>query len=173
MKTYNEFMEQYSGRTIGDTNSLASKTISARKDNERAAEQRRREAEQNRAEREREAEQRKAEAERARKENLPEAVVKKSPYASKAVGRLVRKSKLSTPKSVASSVSDAGKRAKYRALAPLGSAKIHTRNLMAPLKPKPFNPIKSAAQATQSALKSKAKKAIKTVDSAIKDKIGI
>ena len=75
MKTYNEFMEQWSGRAIGDTNRLASKTISAREDNERKAEQRRRETEQKRAEHEREAEQRKAEAERARKESLKEFTV--------------------------------------------------------------------------------------------------
>lgn len=62
MKTYNEFMEQYSGREIGSTNDYASETMSRRKDNERAAEQRRKEAEQKRKEREQEAEQRKAEA---------------------------------------------------------------------------------------------------------------
>ena len=62
MKTYNEFMEQYSGREIGKTNSLASETMARRKENERATEQRRKEAEQKRKEREQEAEQRKAEA---------------------------------------------------------------------------------------------------------------
>jgi hypothetical protein len=70
MKTYNEFMEQYTGVEMGKTNSRASETMKRRKDNERAAEQRRRETEQKRAEREREAEQRKAEAERARAERL-------------------------------------------------------------------------------------------------------
>ena len=68
MKTYNEFMEQYSGREIGKTNDLASETMARRKENERAAEQRRKEAERDRAEREREAEQRKKEAEAKRKE---------------------------------------------------------------------------------------------------------
>lgn len=75
MKTYNEFMEQYTGREIGKTNDLASETMARRKENERVAEQRRQEAEQKRAEREREAEQRKAEAERARKESLKEFTV--------------------------------------------------------------------------------------------------
>jgi uncharacterized membrane protein YqiK len=70
MKTYNEFMEQYSGREMGNTNSLASETMARRKENERASEQRRAEAEQKRAEGERAAEQRKAEAERARAERL-------------------------------------------------------------------------------------------------------
>jgi hypothetical protein len=62
MKTYNEFMEQYSGREIGKTNDLASETMARRKENERATQQRRKEAEQKRKEREQEAEQRKAEA---------------------------------------------------------------------------------------------------------------
>jgi hypothetical protein len=75
MKTYNEFMEQYSGREMGKTNDLASETMARRKDNERAAEQRRKEAEQKRAERESEAEQRKDEADRAREESLKEFTV--------------------------------------------------------------------------------------------------
>lgn len=66
MKTYNEFMEQYSGREIGRTNSLAAETMARRKENERKAEERRRERDQKRRELEREREQRKAE--RARKE---------------------------------------------------------------------------------------------------------
>jgi hypothetical protein len=72
MKTYNEFMEQYTGVEMGKTNSRASETMKRRRENERAAKQRRREAEQKRNEREREAARRKAEAERARKESLKE-----------------------------------------------------------------------------------------------------
>ena len=75
MKTYNEFMEQYSGREMGKTNDQASETMARRKENERKSEENRREAEQKRNEREREAEQRKAEAERARKESLKEFTV--------------------------------------------------------------------------------------------------
>lgn len=59
MKTYNEFVSP----------------MARRKENERAAEQRRNEAEQKRAEHEREAEQRKAEAERKRAESLKEFTV--------------------------------------------------------------------------------------------------
>ena len=68
MKTYNEFMEQYSGREMGKTNDLASETMARRKENERAAEQRRKEAEQKRKEREQE-------AERKREESLKEFTV--------------------------------------------------------------------------------------------------
>ena len=75
MKTYNDFMEQYSGREIGSTNDYASETMSRRKDNERASEENRKKAEQKRAKREREAEQRKAEAERAREKSLKEFTV--------------------------------------------------------------------------------------------------
>jgi len=64
MKTYNEFMEQYSGREIGSTNDYASETMARRKENERKAEQDRREREQKRKEREREAEQKRKELER-------------------------------------------------------------------------------------------------------------
>lgn len=64
MKTYTEFMEQFSGRVIGKTNSLASETMARRKENERKAEQDRREREQKRKEREREAEQKRKELER-------------------------------------------------------------------------------------------------------------
>jgi hypothetical protein len=59
MKTYNEFINP----------------MARRKENERAAEQRRKEAEQKRAEHERAAEQRKAEAERKREESLKEFTV--------------------------------------------------------------------------------------------------
>jgi len=75
MKTYNDFMEQYSGREIGSTNDYASETMSRRKDNERASEENRKKAEQKRAKREREAEQRKAEADRKREESLKEFTV--------------------------------------------------------------------------------------------------
>jgi hypothetical protein len=102
------------------------------------------------------------------KEFMSEAVVKKSPYTSKAVGRVLRKTKLPTTKSMSSSISDAGMINRARTLAPLGT----TRRLMAPLKPKPFNPIKSAVQATKSALKKKATGTLRTAGSAIKDKLG-
>ena len=75
MKTYNEFMEQYSGHMIGATNHTSDDAMERRKENERAAKQRRAEAEQKRKEAEREAEQRKAEAERAREESLKEFTV--------------------------------------------------------------------------------------------------
>ncbi len=174
MKTYKQFMEQFSGREIGKTNALASETISARKENEQAAEQRRNEAEQKRAEREREADKRKAEAERAAEKRMQEsevieAVVKKSPYTSKAVGSLLRKAKVPTTKSMNTSISDAGRISRARTLAPLGT----TRTLMRPLQRKPFNPIKSAVQATKSALKKKATGTLRTAVGAIKDKLGI
>ena len=175
MKTYKQFMEQFSGREIGKTNALASETISARKENEQAAEQRRNEAEQKRAEREREADKRKAEAERAAEKRMQEsevieAVVKKSPYTSKAVGSILRKAKVPTTKSMNTSISDAGRISRARTLAPLGT----TRRIMRPLQQrKPFNPIKSAVQATKSALKKKATGTLRTAVGSIKDKLGI
>lgn len=67
MKTYNEFMEQYSGREIGSTNDFASETMARRKENERASAQSRREREQKRKEHDREAEQKRKELEQDRK----------------------------------------------------------------------------------------------------------
>lgn len=158
MKTYNEFI-----------------TPEARKrENENASEQRRAEAEQKRAEHEREAEKKQAEAEKIRKENeVTEAIVKTAPYVSKPISRILRKAKLPTHKSVTSSISKAGRISNARALTPFGSKALTTRTLLTPLKPKPFNPIKSAAQATKSILKRKANKILATAGSAIKDKLDI
>lgn len=99
---------------------------------------------------------------------MSEAVVKKSPYTSKAVGSVLRKAKVSTIKSMNTSISDAGRINRARTLAPLGT----TRTIMRPLKPKPFNPIKSAVQATKRALKKKATGTLRTAVGAIKDKLG-
>lgn len=70
MKTYNEFMEQFSGREMGRTNHLARETMARRKENERASQERRAEAEQKRQKLEGEIQQRKAEAERKRENSL-------------------------------------------------------------------------------------------------------
>jgi hypothetical protein len=75
MKTYNEFMEQFSGRQMGRTNHLAGETMARRKENERASQERRAEAEQKRQKLEGEIQQRKAEAERKRENSLDELTV--------------------------------------------------------------------------------------------------
>jgi hypothetical protein len=95
------------------------------------------------------------------KEFMSEAVVKKSPYASKAVGRLMSKIGTPNPGAVGSTISATGSRARASVSSVVPSSS--TRKLIAPLKPKPFNPIQSAKQATTSIIKSKAKKLVSSV----------